>query len=85
MSEAECVAKYVCPICRDSVKRGTTNHRRGLQEHLRRSKDPVHVLWRNTVYNKYFSKKRLSLQDADVAQRISAAFEPSVLRLAAVA
>jgi hypothetical protein len=56
-TDAECIARNECPICCDGPRRAQINARRALQEHLRASKDPAHMVWREAGnYQKHFRR-----------------------------
>jgi hypothetical protein len=68
-SEIEhCIARNECPVCH-LARAGLIAPRRALQEHLKRSKDPAHIMWRERHYKHYFqhggkmTERIVSVQD----------------------
>lgn len=53
--DAELIARDICPVCM-VPRRGRLNPRRALQEHIRASKDPAHIMWRGAHYNHHFKR-----------------------------
>ena len=51
-SDSEAIDENLCPICR--VPRQGRDKHRALREHVRVSKDPAHVMWRDANYTLYF-------------------------------
>ena len=53
--DAEYIAEYICPLCRDKPRNSTScAARRALMEHLRRPIDNDHKLWFDAYYKKHF-------------------------------
>jgi hypothetical protein len=52
MSDEDQINNNICPVC--NVKRRGTMPRRALQEHLRASKEPVHMMWCKINYDSHF-------------------------------
>lgn len=48
-----CISNNICPVCH-MTRSGLVAPRRALQEHLKRSKDKQHVMWREQHYKNYF-------------------------------
>jgi hypothetical protein len=64
----QCIGRNECPVCH-LARTGLVAPRRALQEHLKRSKDPAHVMWRERHYKYYFqhggkmTERTVSVQD----------------------
>jgi hypothetical protein len=52
--DRECIAHHQCPVCHYGAKTSCMNARKALQEHIRRSSDPLHRMWREVFYRKYY-------------------------------
>lgn len=55
MTDAELIARNLCPVCQIE-RRANINVRRAVQEHIRISKDPAHIMWRNEHYAIHFKR-----------------------------
>jgi hypothetical protein len=68
MCDEELIASDICPVCR-APRRAKVNPRRALQEHMRASLDPAHVMWRDEHYAAHFKRggdRTSRLADASV-------------------
>lgn len=54
MSDAEYIECNTCPICRNGPRKGKINPRRALQEHIRSSRNPAHIMWKQRHYARHF-------------------------------
>jgi hypothetical protein len=51
------INNHKCPVCSYQAKRNSVNARKALQEHIRRAAaaDPLHKIWRDVYYTRYFN------------------------------
>jgi hypothetical protein len=79
MDDTSHIALNQCPICLNGCRKGLINPRRALQEHMRKSKDKAHVMWRDAGnYKKHFihggNKQQVEPCEADVIAAIKCTF-----------
>jgi hypothetical protein len=53
-SDALFIERNECPLCKNGPRKGKINPRRALQEHLRSSTDPAHLMWKHQHYAHHF-------------------------------
>lgn len=76
MSDAELIELNLCPVCK-VPRNAKIAPRRALQEHIKSSRDPAHIMWCSANYSNNFKHggvRTVEITDADMLQAIRKAF-----------
>jgi hypothetical protein len=70
LSDAEYIEQNECPVCKNGPRKGKINPRRALQEHLRSSADPAHLMWKQQHYAQHFKHGGATTPKAEVTAQV---------------